>query len=590
MEAKNLNWDLKKLYADFDDPQYMKDIEEFQTLTEALLSRARVFAGGADELAKLLRDAAHMKALLMKTFFYAQLTLAADANSEPARATYDRLMPVLNLAEQFYSALSMKIGQIDNLDDLIQSDSLLEEHAYLIQKLAKGATHVIDPALEPVVLRMQLTGGSAWSQLRDQLDSNHLIDFEVDGNVEHLPLSAIRGLAYCADADVRRRAYEAELAAYPCMEIPMAACMSGIKGEAILLSELKHFDSVLDMSLDTGCMDRQTLDAMMEAMRESLPMFRRYFQLKARLLGYEGGLKFYDLFAPVGTSDGDYTPEQARELLVKVLGGFSPRMGQMISRAFDERWIDLYPRAGKQGGAFCESMHPLGISYILSNFEGSFSSVSTLAHELGHAYQNECMKDVSILLSDYPMPLAETASIFNETLLAEKMLKGADREARLAILEQQIGDAAQVIVDIMSRYLFEYEVVERRKDHALSARELCEIMLDAQRATYGDGLNPEFMHPYMWACKPHYYFTAENFYNFPYAFGQLFAIGVYALYEQQGESFLPDYDKLLRAAGSGDVREVASSVGIDVTDLEFWRTSLKVFERKIDELESIVNQ
>ena len=316
-------------------------------------------------------------------------------------------------------------------------------------------------------------------------------------------------------------------------------------------------------------------------------MFRRYFRLKARMLGYEGGLKFYDLFAPVGRARHDYSPEEARAILVRELGAFSPRMAQMIGRAFDERWIDLFPREGKSGGAFCSGVHPLGISYVLSNFEGSYGSVSTLAHELGHAYHNECMRDVPILMSDYPMPLAETASIFNETLLARRMLEGADAQQRIAVLEQELSDAAQVIVDIMSRYLFESEVIARRGDAALNPRQLCEIMLDAQKKTYGDGLDPDCMHPYMWACKSHYYSTEVHFYNFPYAFGQLFAVGVYALYEQKGAAFLPDYEKLLRSAGSGDVREVAAGVGIDVTDVNFWRGSLKVFEEKLAELERL---
>ena len=198
------------------------------------------------------------------------------------------------------------------------------------------------------------------------------------------------------------------------------------------------------------------------------------------------------------------------------------------------------------------------------------------------------MRDVPVLMSDYPMPLAETASIFNETFLAQRMLDGADAQARIAMLDQQLSDAAQVIVDIYSRFLFESAVVERRADATLSPRELCGIMLDAQKRTYGDGLDPDCMHPYMWACKSHYYSTAFHFYNFPYAFGQLFAVGVYALYRKKGAAFLPDYEKLLRDAGSGDVRDVAASVGIDVTDVDFWRSSLKVFEEKLGELEGLV--
>jgi oligoendopeptidase F len=255
----------------------------------------------------------------------------------------------------------------------------------------------------------------------------------------------------------------------------------------------------------------------------------------------------------------------------------------MINRAFDERWIDMFPREGKGGGAFCSGVHPLGISYVLTNFDGNFGSVSTLAHELGHAYHNECMRDMPILMADYPMPLAETASIFNETLLVQRILEGADRQTRIALLEQQLCDAAQVIVDIMSRYLFEFEVVARRADTTLSPRELCQIMLDAQKKTYGDGLDPECMHPYMWACKSHYYSTDVHFYNFPYAFGLLFGLGVFARYQKEGASFLPKYDAMLASCGSGTIAEVAASVGIDVRSVDYWRSALDVVRGEVDE-------
>jgi len=582
-----MTWDLSKLYASFDAPEFAADMKELKALADEAVSQARGMELTVPALEQAIHLAERVMTLATKTMSFAQLTLAADANCEPAMAAYARLLPVMNRIEESNSAISARLGQCDDLNAMIAGSELLTAHAFLLRKWKENAAHVIDPALEPTVLRMQMTGGNAWEQLRDQLDANHMVEIELDGEKKSLPLSAVRGMANSPDAAVRKAAYEAEIAAYPKMEIPMAACLNGIKGEARTLCELKHFDSVLDMALDTANMDRATLDALIQAMEESLPMFRRYFRLKAKLLGYEGGLKFYDLFAPVGKAQGDYTPEDAHALLVKEFGAFSPRMANMMDRAFNERWIDMFPREGKSGGAFCSGMHPLGISYVLTNFEGSYGSVSTLAHELGHAYHNECMRDVPILMADYPMPLAETASIFNETLLAQRMLEKADRPARIAMLEQQLSDAAQVIVDILSRFLFEKEVVDRRADTTLSPRELCEIMLDAQKKTYGDGLDPACMHPYMWACKSHYYSTQVHFYNFPYAFGQLFAVGVYALYEQKGADFLPDYEKLLRMAGSGTVREVAASVGIDVADVDFWRGSLRVFEEKLEELERI---
>ena len=584
-----MNWDLGKLYAGFYDPALARDAEDARKKIASASAAVAALALPADAkaLSALIGDLKEIATLLTKVASFTFLTLAVDANNEGALAFHDRVMHLDMANEQLSSAISRYLGKVDDLDALIASDPVLTEHAFMLREMKNSAAHTIDPALEPTVLKMQMTGGKAWEQLRDQLDSNLMIPFEKDGKTESLPLSTIRGLAYSADADVRKRAYEAEIAAYPRMEIPMAACLNGIKGEALTLAGLRHFDSVLDTALDVSRMDRETLDALISALKDSLPMFRRYFRAKAKLLGYEGGLKFYDLFAPVGESHLTYTLDEARATLIQVMGKFSKKMADFINRAFEEHWIDAYPREGKTGGAFCSGMHPLGISYVMTNFDGSYSSVSTIAHELGHAYHNDCLKNASILMSDYPMPLAETASIFNETLLMEKILETADDATKLTLVEQQVGDAAQVVVDILSRYLFETEVVERRKDHTMTAKELCQIMLDAQAQTYGDGLDPECMHPYMWACKSHYYSTGVHFYNFPYAFGLLFGLGVYAQYLEKGDAFLLEYDALLRATGSGNVREVAASVGIDVASKAFWESSLQVLYKKISYLETV---
>lgn len=585
-----MNWDLSKLYANFDDPKLHSDTALcFEKIAAA---RAAIAALPGDtpteNLASVISLLSEIQDLQILIGNYTALTLSVDVNNEAALGFYGRVEEMYIESAQAFSALSRYLGSVEDLDALIGNNELLKSHAFMLKESQKSASHVIDPVLEPTVLKLQTTGGSSWSQLRNQLDANFMIPFEENGEIVQKPLSAIRGLAYSADADVRRRAYEAEIAAYPRIEIPMAACLNGIKGEALTMIELKKYDSVLDTALDFSRMDHATLEALLSAMRESLPMFRRYFRLKAKMLGYEGGLKFYDLFAPVGDCNLHYTLDEARAKLVEIMGKFSAKMANFIDNAFEQHWIDVYPREGKQGGAFCAGVHPLKMSYIMSNFDGSFSSVSTLAHELGHAYHNLCTDDCPTLMSDYPMPLAETASIFNETLLVEKTLENADDKTRITLLEQQIGDAAQVIVDIMSRYLFETEVVERRKDHNLSARELCEIMRSAQQQTYGDGLDPDCMHPYMWACKSHYYSTDVHFYNFPYAFGLLFGLGVFAQYAEKGDAFLPEYDKLLESTGSGSVHEVAARVGIDVADKSFWMKSIEMLEKKVDQLEKLV--
>ena len=583
-----MHWDLTKMYSGFDDAKLAADFAQAQALNQelAVLLQEKPADVGA-LLVQAVRTAQKRseKMALVGEFIF--LNLATNAKNEQALAWMDKLMRAQVEMQQTSSAFMRYVSKVEGLDALIAREPLLKEHEYMLKTMVKDAAHVMDPAIEGPVLKMQMTGGEAWSQLSDQIMATHMVEMEIDGEKQSLPLSTVRGMATSPDASVRRRAYEAERASYPRIELAMAACLNGIKGEALTLCELQHYDTVLDTALDAAKIDRQTLDAMLTAMRESLPAFRRYFRAKARHLGHEGGLPFYDLFAPIGAAGKTYTLEEARQLLVQVFGQFSEKMSRFIDRAFEEHWIDAFPYEGKQGGAFCAGVHPLGISYVLANFEGSLDSVSTLAHELGHAYHGDCVKHLSILNADYPMTLAETASIFNETMLVAKLQEGANPQERLMLLDQQIGNAAQVVVDILSRFLFESEVIERRKDHTMLPDELKEIMLDAQKQTYGDGLDENVLHPYMWACKTHYYSASLHFYNFPYAFGLLFGLGVYERYLEKGEAFLPEYDALLAATGLGDVKDVAARVGIDVTDVNFWRKSLSVVEKMIDEMEKL---
>lgn len=577
-----MNWDLSKLYKDgFEDAQFTADLNSIGGTYDALVKRAGELAGPED-LAALITDASAAMDTYSRLRQYVSLTQSANVYDENANKLMEKLMIIGMGPSKMMSAVSRFLADKD-VAGYAAANETLKAHEYLLRRLKNDAAHVVAPELEDTVMRMELTGGKAFSTLRDQLDAGLLIEF--DG--EKKPLSAVRGLAYSPDADVRRRAYAAELAAYPGIEVPMAACLNSIKGEALTMIKLENYDSVLDTAIDSARMDRETLDALIQAMYESLPTFRRFFRAKAKKLGYEGGLKFYDLFAPVGSSVREYTLDEARALLVDVFSKFSDKLAKFIDNAFEDRWIDVYPRAGKVGGAFCAGSGSIGVSFVLTNFDGSLASVGTFAHELGHAYHNDCTRTNPTLMRGYPMPLAETASIFNETLMTNTLLMTADNETRVTLLDQQITDAAQVIVDILSRFIFESEVIERRKDHVLTPREMCDIMLDAQKKTYGDGLDENCLHPYMWACKSHYYTPGRHFYNFPYAFGLLFGLGVYALYLEKGDQFVPLYDQLLKNTSLGNVREVAASVGIDVADVNFWRKSISVLENRIDEFDKI---
>ena len=245
-------------------------------------------------------------------------------------------------------------------------------------------------------------------------------------------------------------------------------------------------------------------------------------------------------------------------------------------RAFDNNWIDAEPRDGKQGGAFCSAVPGVKESRILANFDGSLEQVSTVAHELGHGFHNDCAYRAgkTELQQSTPMTLAETASIMCETIVNSALLeKTADQQEQLAILENALINDSQVIVDIYSRYLFEKEVMERRERSELSADELCDIMERAQAAAYGDGLDERYRHRYMWTWKPHYYFAGLDFYNFPYAFGLLFGTGLYALSRSRGPTFAAEYEQ---------AADLAARFGIDIRTRAFWDQSLAIIGERIE--------
>lgn len=566
------NWDLTVFYKDFDDPEFKNDLARLPKEIDAFT--AAIAAPAQDEVNKLVSLVHQEEALfnlIERLSMMIELTLSVDANNKPANAAMAPLMRAYMATSLAGNAFSRYLASLDDLDAVISADEELKARAFALREAAEDAKHQLPEALEGPVLKMQLSGGEAFSTLRDKLDATLMVDY--DG--KQIPLSAVRALAYDGDADVRRRAYEAELASYKKIELPMSYCLNNIKAEGEAMAALKGYKGILDMSLAHSRMDEKTLDAMWTAIREALPELREYFKAKGRLLGHQNGLPFYDLFAPVGQSTRTYTVEEARALLLDLFGNFCPEMGEMMRTAFDEGWIDMFPREGKRGGAFCSGYYAKNISRVMTNFAGSASDVSTLAHELGHAFNNRMLHHKPIMMTDTPMPLAETASTFNETLLIEQMLKTATPEEELTLLDSCLSEQMQTMVDIYSRFLFEQKVVAAQADHALDVDELKETMLWAQDQSYGDGLDPEFRHPYMWACKSHYYSTGFHFYNFPYAFGGLFARGLYARYEKEGAAFVPVYCDLLSRFGSDTIANVTASVGIDVTTPDFWREAVE---------------
>ena len=585
----NERWSLDALYTGFDTQEYIGD---FEALNELCVS-CKAFAEniGADTPVNTVRGYLQInekiQTLGSKIMIYAMLRQSANTGDGEARTQAGRVMALLSEVAPADAAAQAYIAGIDNLEELIAEDALLLEYAYNLRNIKKNAVHLLKPSEEGIMAKMGLSGANAWEQLWETLTST--VQVEYRGGVQ--TLSGIRNLAYSADPAVRKEAYEAELKCYDKIKDGGAFALNSIKLETVNECKLRGYQSALDRSLTQAHMKQETLDALLAAMEDYLPEFWRYLKAKGKALGHENGLPWYDLFAPMGSSGKTYSTEDAKDCLLKIFGDFDQELHDMIKRAFEEAWIDFFPREGKVGGAFCCELYPVKQSRVLTNFGGEFGDIVTLAHELGHAFHNEMLFSHGILNLDLPMPLAETASTFNENVLVSAAIAAAsDKQEKLALIESQLMDACQIICDIYSRFLFEKSVIERREQEFMSADTLCGMMLDAQKKAYGDGLDEAVLHPYMWLCKSHYYRGSLSYYNFPYAFGGLFARSLYAMYLEEGESFVPKYKQLLHATTVMDAEEAAAICGVDLTDKAFWARGLESFKEEINEFVALLEQ
>lgn len=515
---------------------------------------------------------------------YLHSFISTDSRNTLAQARMSTLQQHLLRLSLLGTRFTAWIGSLD-VEALIARSEQAKEHSFLLRRSKEEAAHLMSPELEELAAEQSLNGSEAWFKLYSTFTSQLTVPFEVDGEEKQLPITAIRNFAFSSDRALRQRAYEAELTAWEGAAVPLAAALNSIKGETNLLARRRKWKEPLESALFNTSIDRATLDAMLEAAYESFPDFRRYLRAKARALGVPA-LAWYDLFAPLEANGRTWPFEEAAQFIQEQFGSFSPKLRGLAERAFNEHWIDAEPRAGKVGGAFCMFLRN-DESRILANYEPSFNSVSTLAHELGHAYHNLTLAGRTPLQHSTPTTLAETASIFCERIVVQAALGSASEQEQIAILEASLQNACQVVVDITSRFLFERRVLEQRLQRELSIDEFKNLMLDAQRETYGDGLDTNALHPYMWAVKPHYY--GATFYNYPYMFGLLFGLGLYARYEADPENFKAGYDDLLSSTGMGDAAELAARFGIDTRSVDFWRSSLDVIRRDIDKFVALID-
>lgn len=637
------DWDLTSIYPDINSEKYKAALTQ---LTEGIKSL------------KALNDQAEnpdQKAGLnienwIADFFKADDILGPLANTLAAYSysiysvdtTSKSLLDNLNQVESLTDQYEIQLNRFSHtvaenrgiLPEFYAKFPQYRKYEFSINEMIEDDIHTLSPELEEIIAKLQQTGGRAWDRLHEQLISN-LKDSETKKLFNEL-----RNDAYSPDAQLRKESWQKEIALLKQNEIAFAASLNNLKGETLSLLEKRSWNNAIDRALSSSRIKKETLDALIAAIEESLPHWRKYLCAKAEYLknhnatastncGKEKGLSFYDLFAPLDgktASDGqsvndgitsnpgaatagkentadittttgitsnraasedsllskNWTFEEARDYIVKEFTSFSPVMGDFARNAFDRNWIDARVHPGKVGGAYCQDFYVQKESRVLSNFTGAFSDIITLAHELGHAFHFFCIKDKDYRNANYPMTLAETASTFAETIVKQDILKTASKEDRIKILELDLQDTCQVLVDILCRFYFERSVFEERQNGELTSEDFCRLMADAQERSYGDGLSDE-RHEYMWAVKSHYYSVDLDFYNYPYAFGQLFAAGLYSRYKKEGKAFVDIYCKLLADTGSMSCEDLCRQAGFDITKKDFWKSGIDFYINEIEQ-------
>jgi pepF/M3 family oligoendopeptidase len=593
-------WDLTNVFPGLDSPEFAQAKEQLENSIDELriyleenqidpelhpserdgLELSEIISGFIEKIA-----AAQELRETMRAFLHS--FIATDSFNDQAKKQLSLLEPLFVRLDQMenikFQGWLGKLG--DKLPEIVKLNKSVSEHAFYLQNLVEQSEYMMTPPEEELASELFLSGATAWNKLQGSLTSQLSWPIEnEEGDVQSLPMTAIINLRGHKNEAMRRKGYEAEIAAWKTIETPLAAALNGVKGSQTTIFKRRGRKDAVHKSLDQARIDRETLEAMLEAMRKSFPMFRKYLVAKANRLGKET-LPWWDLFAPMGRSNRKFTYPEAQRFVLENFGKFSEDLAEFANTAFTRNWIDVKPRKGKRAGAFCIRVPAAKESRILLNFEGNLDWVFTLAHELGHGFHNDCLYQGgrNVLQIRTPMTLAETASIMCETIITDAAIRMAeDPEEELLILETALIGDTQVIVDIYSRYLFETEVFQRREKAELSASEFNEIMEWAQAETYGDALDPNFRQKYMWTWKPHYYYPGLAFYNYPYAFGLLFGTGLYTIYQTRGEDFIPEYKDLLASTGMETATDLAARFDIDLHNPAFWEGSLKVIEERID--------
>ena len=589
------DWDLTPYFPEFEGAEYRRFRDTLASDSADLLARtlslSEINDGNLAAWGGLLAELEKLHARSNHLAGYLGCRGAADSRDQAVqRETSSAAAARAELEKVFVRVRAALRDVTDERFEVLVSEEALSSCRYFLERMRKNAQLRMPADLETLAAELDVTGLSAWGRLYDQISGKLSFELAVPGREpRHLPVSATRSLLEDPDPEVRRAALSGSNAAWQSVADVAAACLNGIAGTRHTLYARRGVDHFLSPATFDAGIERSTLDTLLGVVAERAEGSRRYLRRKAQILGRER-LGFQDLMAPLPlANDARISWDDARERILAAFTAFSPALGEFADHAFTRRWIDHSSRPGKRPGGFCSTSPLIGESRIFITYGETLGDLSTLAHELGHAFHGWVMRDMRPWQRREPMTLAETASTFAEQLMIDAVLESPDagEEGRASALDGRMQDAAAFLLNIPMRFHFEKAVYEERKSGELAVSRLTELMEEAQRACYGDALAEDELDPWFWASKLHFYITGISFYNFPYTFGYLFSLGLFERAKQEGPSFFGRYVELLRQTGSDSVeRVVQNCLGIDLASPEFWHASIDGIERDAERFEA----
>lgn len=569
--------------------QLEQEVEQFSAaVQQARLAAKDAGGGGAGQAAveELAALTERMQSILLKLHEADSFTecLAAENQNDRKAVQLSGRIAAMNAA--YASALTRFDERLMQIPDaewtaLLKSEPL-RRIAFPLDERRRLAKQKLPPEMESLIGDLAVDGYHGWGEAYNTAVSKMKIRYEEHGKGLELSAGQAANKLHSPDRKVRTNIFAEWERAWAETADYAADALNRLAGFRIQVYKHRGWESILKEPLDINRMSEQTLSVMWDVIEQNKPIFVQYLHRKAKLLGLER-LSWHDVEAPLGGASREVSFDEAAKLIVESFRKFSPKMADLAQAAFENRWIEAEDRPGKRPGGFCTSFPIKKQTRIFMTYANTMSNVSTLAHELGHAYHQHVMNDLPALAQEYAMNVAETASTFAELIVSDAMLQQASSdEERLTLLEDKIQRSVAFFMNIHARFLFETSFYDERKQGLVSVERLNELMEQAQRRAFHNAL-AEY-HPHFWASKLHFYLTSVPFYNFPYTFGYLFSSGIYAEAKRSGADFENRYIALLQDTGSMTVEELARNhLGVDLTQPEFWQAAVNLAVKDVEQ-------